>query len=66
MPDLNSACDIRRASAEDAGRIGANRACRIHQVHSTPIAEGVNARGIPTARGGRWQAMTVSNVLARA
>ena len=23
MPDLNSACDIRRASAEDAGRIGA-------------------------------------------
>lgn len=30
------------------------------------IAEGLNARGIPTARGGRWQAMTVSNVLARA
>jgi DNA invertase Pin-like site-specific DNA recombinase len=30
------------------------------------IAEGLNARGIPTARGGRWQAMTASNVLARA
>jgi DNA invertase Pin-like site-specific DNA recombinase len=30
------------------------------------IAEGLNARDIPTARGGRWQAMTVSNVLARA
>lgn len=30
------------------------------------IAEGLNARGIPTARSGRWQAMTVSNVLARA
>ena len=30
------------------------------------IAEALNARGIPTARGGRWAAMTVSNVLARA
>jgi hypothetical protein len=30
------------------------------------IAEALNARGVPTARGGRWQAMTVSNVLARA
>jgi DNA invertase Pin-like site-specific DNA recombinase len=29
------------------------------------IAEALNARGVPTARGGRWQAMTVSNVLAR-
>jgi hypothetical protein len=30
------------------------------------IADALNARGIPTARGGRWQAQTVSNVLARA
>jgi DNA invertase Pin-like site-specific DNA recombinase len=30
------------------------------------IAEALNARGVPTARGGHWQAMTVSNVLARA
>jgi DNA invertase Pin-like site-specific DNA recombinase len=30
------------------------------------IAEALNARGVPTARGGRWQAMTVSNILARA
>jgi Recombinase len=30
------------------------------------IAEALNARGVPTARGRRWQAMTVSNVLARA
>jgi Recombinase len=30
------------------------------------IAEALNARGVPTARGGRWQAMTVSNLLARA
>jgi DNA invertase Pin-like site-specific DNA recombinase len=29
------------------------------------IAAALNARGVPTARGGRWQAMTVSNVLAR-
>jgi DNA invertase Pin-like site-specific DNA recombinase len=30
------------------------------------IAAVLNARGIATARGGRWQAQTVSNVLARA
>ena len=30
------------------------------------IAEALNARGVATARGGRWYAMTVSNVLARA
>jgi len=30
------------------------------------IAAALNARGVATARGGRWHAMTVSNVLARA
>jgi DNA invertase Pin-like site-specific DNA recombinase len=30
------------------------------------IAEALNARGVATARGGRWQAQTVINVLARA
>lgn len=30
------------------------------------IAEALNARGVATARGERWYAMTVSNVLARA
>src|SRR5262249_62420046 len=30
------------------------------------IADALNARGVPTARGGRWQAQTVSNALARA
>ena len=30
------------------------------------IADALNARGVSTARGGRWQAMTVSNILARA
>src|SRR5215475_4322544 len=29
------------------------------------IADALNARGVPTARGGRWQAQTVSNALAR-
>jgi len=30
------------------------------------IAEALNARGIPTARGGQWYAQSVANVLARA
>ena len=30
------------------------------------IAAALNARGISTARGGQWHAMTVRNVLARA
>jgi DNA invertase Pin-like site-specific DNA recombinase len=30
------------------------------------IAEALNARGVPTARGGQWHATTVRNVLARA
>jgi hypothetical protein len=29
------------------------------------IAEALNGRGVATARGGKWQAMTVSNLLAR-
>lgn len=31
----------------------------------TGIAEALNARGIPTARGGNWYASTVKNVIAR-
>ena len=30
------------------------------------IADALNARGVATARGGRWHAMSVSNILARA
>jgi DNA invertase Pin-like site-specific DNA recombinase len=30
------------------------------------IAHGLNARGVPTPRGGRWHAMSVRNALARA
>ena len=29
------------------------------------IAEALNARGVPTARGGRWQVSTVRNLLRR-
>jgi hypothetical protein len=29
------------------------------------IADALNARGVPTARGGRWQAQTVANIRAR-
>jgi DNA invertase Pin-like site-specific DNA recombinase len=29
------------------------------------LAEALNARGVPTQRGGRWHAMSVRNVLAR-
>jgi hypothetical protein len=30
------------------------------------IAAALNARGIPTARGGQWHAKSVSNILERA
>jgi len=30
------------------------------------IAEALNARGIPMARGGRWYAQSVANILERA
>jgi DNA invertase Pin-like site-specific DNA recombinase len=29
------------------------------------VADALNARGVPTPRGGRWHAMSVRNVLAR-
>ena len=29
------------------------------------IAEALNARGIPTARGGQWYAQSVANILER-
>jgi hypothetical protein len=30
------------------------------------IADALNSRGVRTARGGRWRAQTVINILARA
>jgi Recombinase len=29
------------------------------------VAEALNARGIPTSRGGRWHPQSVANVMAR-
>lgn len=67
--------DARKAAAEtiegNAYRHAANVLPIIREIQRAgatslrPIAEALNARGIATARGGRWQAMTVSNLLAR-
>lgn len=44
----------------------------VHEIQATgattlrAIADALNARGIATARGGRWAAQTVANLLARA
>jgi Recombinase len=56
---------------EQAGRHAANVLPVIREIQRSgartlrAIADALNARGVPTARGGRWAAMTVSNVLAR-
>jgi DNA invertase Pin-like site-specific DNA recombinase len=61
-----------KAIEANAGRHAANvlpiirEAQRAGAKSLRAIAKALNARGIPTARGGRWAAMTVSNVLARA
>jgi recombinase len=63
------AVEVIEANAE---RHAANVLPIIHEVQRAgakslrAIAEALSARGIPTARGGRWQAQTVSNALARA
>ena len=60
-----------KAIEEQADRHAANVLPIIREVQRAgaktlrAIAEALNARGVPTARGGRWAAMTVSNVLAR-
>ena len=56
----------------EADRFAANILPVIAEIKKTgvtslrAIADALNARGIPTARGGAWQAQSVSNVLARA
>lgn len=54
-----------------ADQFAANTLPIIRQIQATgattlaQLAEALNARGIATARGGRWHSMSVSNVLAR-
>jgi DNA invertase Pin-like site-specific DNA recombinase len=65
----------RKAAAEaitaDADQHAANVMPIIREIQRTgarslhAIAAALNARGVATARGGSWQARTVSNVLAR-
>ena len=60
-----------KAIEEQADRHAANVLPIIREVQRAgaktlrAIADALNARGVPTARGGRWAALTVSNILAR-
>jgi DNA invertase Pin-like site-specific DNA recombinase len=72
-PKLDEARKVAVASIEaNADRHAANVLPIIRDIQKAgagtlrAVAEALNARGISTARGGRWHAMTVSNVLERA
>ena len=72
-PKLAEAREVAVATIEaNAKRFAANVLPIIREVQRAgagtlrEVADALNARGIATARGGRWYAMTVSNVLARA
>ena len=72
-PKLAEAREMAVATIEaNAERFAANVRPIIREVQRAgagtlrEVADALNARGIPTARGGRWHAMTVRNVLARA
>lgn len=66
----------RKAALETIGAVADNHAANvlpiIHEIRKTgattlrEIAKALNARGVQTARGGQWYAMTVRNVLSRA
>src|SRR5262249_54026180 len=73
----NPKIDVARDQAVAAIKAEANRAAgnvlpiiaEIRKSGATTlraIAGALNARGVPTPRGGRWHAMSVRNVLARA
>jgi Recombinase len=73
-PKLAEARHVAAAAIRDmADRHAANVLPIIREVQRSgvartlrEVADALNARGISTARGGRWHAMTVRNVLARA
>ena len=70
-PQKGSAVGAEAQKAE-ADRFAANSAPVIDSIRSAGvtslrgIADALNARGVQTARGGRWHAATVRNVLSRA
>ena len=61
-----------KAVTAEADRFAANVLPIIREVQKAgatslrDIAEALNARGVPTARGGQWHAKSVSNILERA
>jgi len=61
----------RRAQEVEADRFAANVLPVIAAIRATGVtslrglADALNARGVPTARGGRWHVSTVRNVLDR-
>jgi DNA invertase Pin-like site-specific DNA recombinase len=67
-----AAVEGRRVVAANADRHAANVLPLIREIQKSgvaslrDIASALNARGIQTARGGRWHAMTVKNMLDRA
>jgi DNA invertase Pin-like site-specific DNA recombinase len=72
-PKLHEARKVALARIEaNADRHAANALPIIRDIQKTgartlrAIADALNARGVSTARGGKWYAMTVSNALARA
>ena len=69
-PKIGSANGV-RANKEKADQHAANVVPIIREIEASGvtsnlgIAKALNARGIPTARGGEWYDSTVKNALAR-
>ena len=70
MPPAAAALE-REVSASEADRFAANVLPLIQTIQAAGvtslrgIATALDARGVPTARGGRWQVSNVRNVLSR-
>ena len=62
----------RKAAAEEADRFAANVLPIVEAIRSSGIctfagiADALNARGVSSARGGRWHVSSVMNLVARA
>src|SRR5260370_35583327 len=70
LAEARAAVNARSQASADAFAITAAPAIREAQAAGAKslreIAAALNARGIATARGGRWEGRTVANVLRRA